>query len=54
MQVVAQVGHTLGTYNLAMLQLSRDASSCPHALELLKKVAGVLACCLDEDQVMTL
>jgi len=40
-----QVGHTLGTYNLAMLQLSRDASSCPHALELLKKVAGALACC---------
>jgi len=27
-----------------MLQLSRDASSCPHALELLKKVAGALAC----------
>ena len=38
--MAAKVGHTLGTYNLAMLQLSRDAASCPHALELLKKVAG--------------
>lgn len=40
--MAAKVGHTLGTYNLAMLQLNRDAASCPHALELLKKVAGEL------------
>ena len=38
--MAAKVGHTLGTYNLAMLHLSRDAASCPVALELLKKVAG--------------
>ncbi len=33
-------GHALGMYNLAMMHLAKDPSSCSTALELLKKVAG--------------
>ena len=35
--MAAKVHHTLGTYNLAMMHLARDAASCPLALELLKR-----------------
>ena len=39
--MAAKVHHTLAMYNLAMLHLARDAASCPAALDLLKRVAGV-------------
>ena len=38
-----QAHHTLAMYNLAMLYLARDAASCQIALELLKRVAGMLS-----------